>query len=687
MQKIFFLFVFFTMHTMLFAQVTELPVTSTEQQLENITENNEDAETEDDSYLQEMVQFLRNPVNLNAADASLLKELKMLSAIQVDNLISYRQFFGKLVSIYELQAIPGWDVQTIRRVRPYITVTNETNVISDLGTRLRGGDHTVLVRVTQVLEKSKGYLIDSSASKNYYPGSPQRLYLRYKYVYKNLLQFGIVAEKDPGEQFFKGKQQSGFDYYSAHVFLRNLGIIKSLALGDFTVNMGQGLTQWQSLAFKKGPDITATKRQSAILRPYNSAGEINFHRGIGITIGRKNWEATVFGSYRKLDANFVAADSLVTDEDIVSSLQTSGYHRTQSEIEDKGVQRQIAFGGNIAFQFRRLHVGVNAIQYQFKYPLVRDPQPYNKYALSGKSFGNYSMDYSYTYKNMHIFGELATTGKQGLAFVNGLLISVSNNVDMSLLYRNISKQYQSLYTNAFTENTYPTNEKGLFTGVSIRPAQGWQVDAYVDLYKFPWLRFGVNAPSSGSDYFIQLTYRPNRQFEIYSRYKRESKGLNLTGTAIVLYPVLDPVRQNWRTQFSYKISQQFTIRSRAEMVWFSKRGPDPGQGFLIYGDIIYKPMLKPFSANIRLQYFQTDDYNSRLYAYENDVLYSFSIPVFYEKGYRYYLNVNYDITRKLSFWGRIAQTLNPDRTVIGSGLDEIKGNRRTEVKLQMVYRF
>jgi len=687
MQKIFFLFVFFTMHTMLFAQVTELPVTSTEQQLENITENNEDAETEDDSYLQEMVQFLRNPVNLNAADASLLKELKMLSAIQVDNLISYRQFFGKLVSIYELQAIPGWDVQTIKRVRPYITVTNEVNVISDLGTRLRGGDHTVLVRVTQVLEKSKGYLIDSSTSKNYYPGSPQRLYLRYKYVYKNLLQFGIVAEKDPGEQFFKGKQQNGFDYYSAHVFLRNLGIIKSLALGDFTVNMGQGLTQWQSLAFKKGPDITATKRQSAILRPYNSAGEINFHRGIGITIGKKNWEATVFGSYRKLDANFVAADSLVTDEDIVSSLQTSGYHRTQSEIEDKGVQRQIAFGGNVALQLKKLHIGVNAIQYQFKYPLVRDPQPYNKYALSGKSFGNYSMDYSYTYKNMHIFGELASTGKQGLAFVNGLLISVSNNVDMSLLYRNISKEYQSLYTNAFTENTYPTNEKGLFTGVSIRPAQGWQVDAYVDLYKFPWLRFGVNAPSTGSDYFIQLTYRPNRQFEIYSRYKRESKGLNLTGTDIVLYPVLDPVRQNWRTQFSYKISQQFTIRSRAEMVWFSKRGPDPGQGFLIYGDIIYKPMLKPFSANIRLQYFQTDDYNSRLYAYENDVLYSFSIPVFYEKGYRYYLNVNYDITRKLSFWGRIAQTLNPDRTAIGSGLDEIKGNRRTEVKLQLVYRF
>ena len=686
MKKLFLLFVFFILHGLLFAQVTELPPTTTEQQLENITENNEDAETEDDSYLQEMAQFLKNPVNLNTADESILKDLKILTTLQIKNLVSYKSILGKLANIYELQAVPGWDLQTIRKIRPYITVINEINLFESIGKRLRGGEHSLLVRATQVLERSKGYLIDSSVATNFYPGSPQKLLLRYKYVYKNLLQYGIVAEKDGGEQFFKGDQKSGFDFYSAHIFMRNLGIIKSLALGDYTVNMGQGLTQWQSLAFKKGPDIAGTKRQSAVLRPYNSAGEINFHRGVGITIGKNNWEATVFGSFRKLDANFVPGDSL-TNEDIISSLQTSGYHRTKSEVADKNIQRQIAFGGNLSFQFKQLHVGVNGIQYNFKYPLLKDQQPYNAFALKGKNFGNYSVDYSYTFKNMHFFGELATTGKKGLAFVNGLLISVAANVDMSFLYRNIAKEYQSLYTNAFTEGSTPTNEKGLFSGISIRPAQQWQIDAYVDLYKFPWLKYGVNAPTTGSDYFIQLTYRPSRQLEIYTRFKRESKGLNLTSSDFVLYPVLNPPKQNWRTQFSYKISREWTFRNRAEMVWFSKTGPDPGQGFLIYADVIYKPMMKPFSANIRLQYFETDDYNSRLYAYENDVLYSFSIPVFYEKGYRYYLNVNYDLTKKLTAWARIAQTINPDRSIIGSGLDEIKGNRKTEVKLQVMYRF
>lgn len=53
------------------------------------------------------------------------------------------------------------------------------------------------------------------------------------------------------ENPFKGRQKAGFDFYSVHLFARRLGIIQSLAIGDFTVNLGQGLIQWQSLAFKK----------------------------------------------------------------------------------------------------------------------------------------------------------------------------------------------------------------------------------------------------------------------------------------------------------------------------------------------------------------------------------------------------------------------------------------------------
>ncbi|MEO8771438.1 MAG: helix-hairpin-helix domain-containing protein [Ferruginibacter sp.] len=682
-------------HVLVIAQVADsvkkntdqLPANTTEQQLENITENSEDLETEDDSYLQEMVQFQKNPVNLNSADEALLKELLILTPLQIQNLIAYRSVMGKLINIYELQAIPGWNIRMIQRLLPYVSVGSSVNVIADLKERFTKGDHSILARVSQTLERSKGYLIDSSVATNLYPGSPQKLMIRYKYVYKNLLQYGIVAEKDAGEEFFKGSQRSrGFDFYSVHLFIRNMGIIKSLALGDFTVNFGQGLTQWQSLAFKKGPDVLAIKRQSAVLRPYNSAAEINFHRGVGITIGKNNWQATLFGSYRKTDANF-ASDTLVNTDDYITSLQTSGYHRTKSEVDDRHIQRQIAFGANASVQLGRLHLGVSAIQFQFKYPLIKDPSPYNTYALTGKDFGNYSVDYSYTYKNLHFFGEAAISSQKGSAFIDGLLLSVSNNVDMSFLYRNISRNYQSLYTNAFTESTAPNNEKGLFSGITIRPATQWQIDAYADIYKFPWLRYRVDAPSTGSDYFVQVTYKPNKQLEMYSRYKRESKGIDYNPNELVLNPVVYQPKKDWRMQVSYKVSPRVTLRNRTELVWFDRKGSAAEEGFLIYADIFYKILRKPLSFNMRLQYFQTDGYNSRLYAYESDVLYYFSIPVFYDKGYRYYFNINYDITRKLSVWGKWGQFIYSNKTSVGSGLDEIKGNKKSEARIELLYKF
>lgn len=685
------LIIFFTVISFAYgrAQVPQpepASTTTTEQQLENITENSEDQETEDDSYLQQLNQLQRNPVNINKADETFFKELRILTALQIHSFLTYRSLLGKLISLYELQAVPGWDLLTIQKIKPFISVSDNQGLFDDIGKRLQNGDHTLLFRVSQTLEKSKGYLQDAGTSRNFYRGSPQRLFARYKYVYKNLLQYGILAEKDAGEEFFKGGQRQGFDFYSAHLFVRNAGIVKSLALGDFTVNMGQGLTQWMSLAFKKGPDIMAVKRQSSILRPYNSAGEIFFHRGAGITIGKNNWQATLFGSVRKVDANF-NSDTTNGQDEFVSSLQTSGLHRTRGEIEDKGSQRQLAFGGNFSYRLKRLHLGVNAVQFSLKYPLQKANDPYNLFALSGKNFGNYSVDYSYTYKNLHFFGEAALTGKNYPALVSGLLLSVANNVDMSFLYRNISKGYQSLYTNAFTENTFPTNEKGFFTGISIKPHMNWRIDAYMDIYKFPWLKFRVNSPTQGKDYMVQLNYRPNRVFEIYTRYKMELKYINYNPDVLTISPVVAQPKKNWRTHLSYKLNTSVTFRTRAEVIWFDKKGRAQEQGFLLYTDLLYKPLMKAFSGNIRLQYFETEGYNSRLYAYENDVLYSFSIPVFYDKGYRVYVNVNYDINKKMAIWARLARSVFPDQNKVGSGLDEISANHRTEVKFQVLYKF
>ena len=656
-----------------------------EEQLENLTEANEDETTEDDSYAQELFHFLKEPINLNYADAGLLEQLHLLNPIQISNLLSYRKLLGNFLSVYELQAVPAWDLDLIRRIRPYITVSQKTEVFNSLSKRTKNGENTLLLRGTQILERSKGYLLGSSSAKNYYPGSPQKILVRYKYRFGNLLQYGFTAEKDAGEQFFRGAQKNGFDFYSAHFFTRNLGIIKSLAIGDFSVNLGQGLTQWQSLAFNKGADIMNAKRQSDVLRPYNSAGEIAFHRGVGITLKKNKWEATGFASYRKIDAGF-NIDTL-NFEDYVSSLRLSGYHRTASEIAGKGVQGQMTFGGNIAYSKERFHIGANAVHYNFEHSITKEDYLYNKYSLSGKRAGNYSMDYSYTYKNMHFFGEAAVDEDLDKAFINGLLINTDSRVAMSFLYRNISRGYQSLYASAFTENTYPTNESGLYSGITIAPTDFLKIDAYTDFYHFPWLKYRTDAPTSGNDYMIQLTYKPNKQVEVFMRYKTENKPINYNPYNTNLNSVTGRPKQGFRTQFNYKLDNRITLRSRVELSWFDKKREEPQNGFLIYTDILYKPLLKPFSGNIRLQYFETDGYDSRMYAFENDVLYGYSIPVFFDKGYRYYVNMKYNISRKLSLYTRFAQTIYSGKNEIGSGLDLIKGNVRSEAKVQVIYSF
>jgi hypothetical protein len=534
-----------------------------------------------------------------------------------------------------------------------------------------------------VIEESKGF--DRSTTGTKYLGSPQRVFFRYRYTFKNLLQWGVVGDKDAGEQLFKGAQNKGFDFYSFHLFARRIGSIQALAIGDYTVNMGQGLIQWQSLAFKKSSDVMGVKRQSPVLRPYNSAGEFNFHRGIGITIKKGNIEATVFGSLRKLNANFIV--DTVNHEDFISSFLTSGYNRTTSELADRNSLQQTAFGGNIKYRGNRWHIGMNAIYYKFSSPVNKADDPYNVYALGGDRWYNFSADYSYTYRNIHFFGEAAADKNLHKAFINGLLISVDPRVDVSLVHRHIAKEYQAINANAFTENTSPSNENGLYGGITLRPTAAWRLDAYADIYRFPWLKYLVDAPSYGKDFLTQLTYTPNKQAEMYIRYRTETKQGNQSDNTTVTNYLVQLPKQNLRMQVSYKISTAIALRNRGEFVWYDNKGDNSEKGFLTFFDFIYKPLLKPFSGVLRLQYFETDGYNSRLYAYENDVLYSYSIPVFYDKGYRYYLTLNYDVSKKLSVWLRWAQTIYSDKDIIGSGLDEITGNTRSEVKLQARYMF
>lgn len=659
----------------------QLPVNN-EQQLENLADENQ-GETEDDSWMQEAAQYKKNPVNLNLAEEEELRQLRWLNDLQVSSLIRYRNLLGALISLYELQAVPGWDIATIRKLLPYVTVAIPVKIPGELAGRLKGGEHRILFRVSQVLEKMAGY--DTAATGSRYRGSPQKILLRYRYEYRDLLQYGMLGDKDAGESFFKGGQRMGFDFYSIHFFARKLGIVESLALGDYTVNMGQGLIHWQGLAFKKSSEIMAIKRQSPVLRSYRSAGEFNFHRGAGITLKKGNWSSSFFGSVRKLSANTQTDSS--GGEQVVTSVLTGGLHRSDNELADRFSLRQLSVGSNIRFQKRQWHAGMNAVYYLFSLPLQKRDEPYNFYSRRGNRWMNMSIDYSYSFRNLHFFGETAMDMEGVIASINGLLLSADSRIDLSLLYRNIPAAYQAVNGSAFTEGSSPSNEQGIYAGMVIRPAGGWKIDAYMDLYRFPWLKYQVDGPGHGADYLLQLTCQLSKQVEINSRYRVENKMTNLSDNQSATNEPVMIQKQGWRTQVSSRISRSTTIRSRVEMIWHDKKGPHPESGFLFFTDWVYQPLLQPYGAAVRVQFFETEGYNARIYAYENDVAFSYSIPGFYDKGFRYYLNLSYDLGKKAGIWVRWAQTVYPGKMAVGTGQDEIPGNKKSELRLQFQYIF
>jgi hypothetical protein len=648
---------------------------TTQQQLEDLAEANVE-ELNDDNLLQQLDYFRKHPVNLNTASVEELQSLGWITDLQISNLVRYRKLFGNLIDIYELQAVPTWDLVTIKRILPYVTVIHAVPAKENFRSRLHYGDQSLLFRATRVLERSKGY--DASANTHYL-GDRNHLLFRYRYQYKDLLYFGVTGDKDAGEPFFRGAQSKGFDFYSFHFFARRLGLIRSLALGDYTVNFGQGLIQWQSLAFGKSADILSIKRQAPVLIPYRSAGEFYFNRGIGITLQKRKMGATVFASYKKISGNMVR-DTI----ERFTSLLTSGYYRTSSEIADRNKITLASFGGNLSYQTSSFKIGFNAVAHHFSVPLQKREEPYNLFAINGKKVFNSSIDYGYTYKNMHLFGEAAIDKNLHKAVVSGALISVDPKVDLSVLYRHIQKEYSSLFGNAFTENTTPVNEKGFYAGIAIRPVTEWQVNAYADFFQFPWIKYGVNAPTIGYDYLIQLNYKPNKQSGMYVRYKNKNKPVDRSGDGIINYPQ-DEVKQDLRVHLAQQLSPVFSISSRVELLWWNHPLKNGEQGFLSYveGNAAWKKI----SANLRLQYFETDSYNSRIYVYESDVLYSFSIPAFYDKGFRYYVNLHYKVNKKLQSWLRLGQTIYPNKNVIGSGLDQIDGNKRVEARIQAAYSF
>lgn len=639
-----------------------------------------DVEADHSELLEKLNYYIKHPMDLNKVTASDLSNLVFLSPQHIDNILYHRAISGDFVSILELQGIKGLTPQLLNLLRYFVFVGEQSSLRKlTVANILKYDENMLMIRYGRTLEQQKGYTIQDE-NRSRYLGDPNKYAVRYRWNYDNKIRIALNMEKDAGEPFFREKQRYGFDYYAGHLELNSVNkYVKKLVIGDYALQFGQGLVSWNGLSFGKGAWVGSAAKQGTGLRGYSSMNENNFQRGMSSLIQLGSIEWIPFIAYNKLSGKIIRSDSVETQ---ITTISQTGLHRTPTEQSYRNAIKQWVYGSHLNYRHKRLRLGLTYMHIQFDGNVVKGQAKRNAYDFEGSNLEQLGISYQNTYRNLYFFGESAYSFNGAFATINGVIASVTPKISMFATYRNYAKSYHSFYAQTLGESSSVSNESGVYGGISFHPNRKIEWNNYIDIFQHPWLKYRVDEASSGADYFSQFAYIWYKKGKLTGRYRYRWKQENLLLPKSKRNILTNVVKQQFRLDFQYKLDERWTIRSRAEMSLFVKEHANQSNGMLYYQDVFWKGLRK-FDFNIRLAYFDTDDYDSRVYAYENDVLYASSFPVYYDKGFRTYLNIRWRLTRKLDMWSRYALSYFSERETIGSGLDEIKGKIRSDLKVQL----
>jgi hypothetical protein len=584
-------------------------------------------------------QELRDPVentglqtglkfNVNKVTVEELSSLLLLTPTQIQDFIKHRNTYGNFLSLLELQVVSSWDLKTIKQLLSFLYISNNNDKVN-VKHSITEGEHTLLYRTGG---KPNGY-----NSKNAWI-TKNKQFLNYKFKYKDLFQAGWMIEKDAGEKNLA-------DHVGVYLALKNKGIIKHFLIGDFNVNMGQGLIHWQGYAFGRSSNLLSGYRQGNFIQPHTGTDENRFHRGVGLQIKKGKVEFGAFISKLKIDANIIS-DSM-NNTQWISSFLLSGLHRNDAEIKDKNAVAKLTWGGKIKWQLPTGSINLNLIQTNFSIPVQKREQPYNQYAIAGKHWRNSSLDIAFSTKVGFLFSEIAIDQQLDYAFNIGWLKSLDPKFDIAVIYRNMSAKFRAFESNCISANSEAGNETGLLFSFNFQPHAKHFLEGFADLSKQYWPTFTVDRPGKASLYLIQYSWKPNKKTEISTRYQIDTRTTNQGYENNHTSLIGQKVTHRWRTHIAFSPLESLTIRCRHELVKVQEEFKSTSSGQLSYVEFIFKPMTEPISLSLRYTFFSTDDYSSRVYAYERDISSYYAIPAHFNQGQRNYLLLQYNYRKAI----------------------------------------
>lgn len=616
----------------------------------------------------DLADLADNKIDINTCSREDLLRLPFLSEQQVMDIMEYRYKVKHIETYMELYLVPSLDRNTILLLKEFLNFSPaaSSDTIPSLRKIANYGKH-------ELTADFKLPFYDRAGDKNGYLGYKYRHWMRYTFSYRQNLKVGLVASQDAGEPFLAGENKAGYDYYSFFFLLRDIRRLKALAVGRYRLRFGMGLILNSSYSFGKLVSLSNLYSSTNYITGHSSRSEANYLQGIAATIDLgRGFEVSTFASYRKLDA------TLTKDSASVATILRTGYHRTQSEMDRRRNTSETLFGGNLHFFSNGFHLGATAFYTRFSRLLsLNSSGIYRRWYPHGQSFWNASIDYGYVSNRLNISGETATGDCRHVATVNTASYMLNSRLSLIALQRYYPYQYYSLHSESFSEGGAVNDESGIFVGAKWQPWRNSLLQAYTDISYFAWPKYGVSQASHRWDNFVQLTVT-GKHWVLTARYRMKVKEMNNDDDT----GLTTTYTQRARLAGTYT-NGIISLKTQADVSLF--KGNGHSNGYMLTENAIWNHRWLRLGASCG--YFQTSDYNSRVYSYEPGMLYSFYYPSFYGHGLRATINAKAKVGNNLLLVAKLGTTHYFDRDTISSGLQAINGSTQTDFELQVKWRF
>lgn len=629
---------------------------------EVMTQEDATSETWEETY-EQLCELSQHPLDINSATREQLEALPFLTSQQVEELIEYRDRYGALKSLSELLMIRSLDYSQRCLLSRFVYVGEEKQRgFPSLKEMAHYGK-------SELMATARIPFYERQGDQDGYLGYPYRHWLRYQFTYGDNLKLGLVGAQDAGEPFFAHRNKWGYDYYSLYLQLRHLGRLESLCLGNYRVSMGMGLVMNSDFTLGKVAMLQNMGRAASGIRAHSSRSNTSLLGVAGTFDLGRGLHLTAFASYRPVDAT-------MNKDSTVSTILTTSYHRTESEMAKKNNLHVLKTGGSLRYVKHGIHLGLNALYVHLDKLLKPNTSIlYRQHYPQGDEFLNTSLDYGFANPRLSFNGETALDKDGHLATINSASLRLGDALSIMALQRFYAYSYTSLDAQSYSDGGKVQNESGLYLGLSWQPSPKLRLVTYADYAYFAWARYQVSQSSHSWDYLLQATWQP-KHWILSARYRlRWRQKDNDDKTALN-----DRIEHRARLSAEYEGDAGFGSRTQF----------DGGYGEGEWGMMLSESLSYTYRwlrLNAGGGYFHTDSYDSRIYLYELAPLYTYAMSSFYGEGIRYWLMARAQIGSSLMLTAKVGITNYFDRSIIGSSYQQIAASSQTDLDVQLRWKF